>query len=515
MNDMIQTKRPSTAMLCINRGGRRRSGFAFYLRPPRPLRLTLIFNGFVSLAATMLLAACAVGPDYTRPAVDVPSGYKEAQGWKPAQPRDQAPPEKWWEVYGDAQLDALMQQVAISNQNVKAADARFRQARALIGSARAAYFPDLGASASVARNRGSNRNVTSLQSAGTNYNFALDSSWELDVWGRVRRSVESSVASAQASAADLQAAQLSAQAQLAQAYFSLRVQDAVIALLKDSVAAYEKSVQLTQNQYDVGVAPRADVAQALAQLKSAQAQVLDAGVQRAQLEHAIALLIGKAPADFAIVPAPLGVQMPAIPVGLPSDLLERRPDVAGAERRVAAANADIGVARAAYFPALTLSATGGYQSQGIANWFSAPNRFWSVGAALAGTLFDGGLRAAQNEAAMAAYDETVAGYRQTVLAGFQEVEDNLAALRILEEEAQVQDEAVKASRESLALVTNQYRAGLVSFLNVVVVQTAAYNNERAALAILNQRLTASVALIRALGGGWSAATAENDAVPRR
>ncbi|MFL6712603.1 MAG: efflux transporter outer membrane subunit [Sulfurifustis sp.] len=477
------------------------------------MRSIPISQGFAGVAAAaLLLAACAVGPDYTRPAVDVPAGYKEAQGWKPAQPRDDALPGKWWDVFGDAQLDALMQQVDVSNQNLKIAEARFRQARALIGSARAAYFPDLAASASVTRNRNRNANV---QASSTNYNLALDSNWEIDIWGRVRRSVEANVSATQASAADLQAARLSAQAQLAQAYFSLRVQDAVIALLKETVAANERSVQLTQNQYDVGVAPRSDVTQALTQLKSVQAQMIDAGVQRAQLEHAIALLIGKAPLEFSVVPAALNVQIPATPAGLPSDLLERRPDIAGAERRVATANAQIGVARAAYFPALTLTAAGGYQSASAANWFSVPNRFWSVGAALAETLFDGGLREAQNEAAVAAYDETVATYRQTVLAGFQEVEDNLAALRILEEEARVQEEAVKAARESLALVTNQYRAGVVSYLNVVVVQTATFNNERTALAILNQRLTASIALIRALGGGWSAMTAENGADPRR
>jgi NodT family efflux transporter outer membrane factor (OMF) lipoprotein len=451
----------------------------------------------------MLLTACAVGPDYMRPTVDVPAGYKEAQDWKQAQPRDDAAPEKWWEVFGDAPLNALAEQVDVSNQSIKLAEARFRQARALVGSARAAYFPTLAADASVSRSKvSSNRSVTGAQTTGTNYNAALDTNWELDLWGRVRRAVEANVATAQASAGDLRAARLSAQGELARAYFLLRIQDAQIALLTDTVAGYDKSLQLTQNQYDVGVVPRADVTQAQAQLKSAQAQVLDAAIQRAQLEHAIAILVGKAPADFSIAATPLEPRLPALPLSLPSELLERRPDIASAERRVAAANAQIGVARAAYFPAFTLSGTGGFQSASLARWFDAPSRYWSVGAALAQTLFDGGLRSAQNEAAVAAYDETVATYRQTVLTGFQEVEDNLAALRLLDQEARVQDEAVKAARESLRLVTNQYRAGLVSYLNVVIAQTAAYNNERAALGILSQRFTASVALIRALGGGW-------------
>ncbi len=462
----------------------------------------------IALAAmiVMLLAACATGPDYVRPTVDVPAGYKEAQDWKQAEPRDDAVQAKWWEVFGDAPLNALAEQVDVSNQNIKLAEARFRQARALVGSARAAYFPTVAADASVSRSKiSSNRGATTgVQTTGTNYNVALDTNWELDLWGRVRRSVEANVATAQASAADLRAARLSAQAELARVYFLLRIQDAQIALLNDTVAGYEKSLQLTQNQYDVGVVPRADVTQAQAQLKSAQAQVLDAGIQRAQLEHAIALLVGKAPAVFSIAPAALDARLPALPLGLPSELLERRPDIASAERRVAAANAQIGVARAAYFPAFTLSATGGFQSASLARWFDAPSRYWSVGAALAETLFDGGLRGAQNESAIAVYDETVASYRQTVLTGFQEVEDNLAALRLIEQEAQVQDEAVKASRESLRLVTNQYRAGLVSYLNVVIAQTAAYNNERVALGILSQRFTASVALIRALGGGWDA-----------
>jgi NodT family efflux transporter outer membrane factor (OMF) lipoprotein len=326
------------------------------------------------------------------------------------------------------------------------------------------------------------------------------------VWGRVRRTVEANVASAQASAADLEAARLSANAELAQDYFQLRALDAQQRLLNDTVANYEKSIQLTQNQYQAGVAAKADVVQADTQLKTTQAQAIDIGVQRAQLEHAIALLIGKPPSNFSIAssPLPLATVPPPIPVDVPSTLLERRPDIAGAERRMAVANAQIGVAKSAYFPSLTLSAAGGYQSTNMAQWLTAPSHFWSIGPALAETLFDGGLRRAQTEQARAAYDATVAVYRQTVLTGFQEVEDNIAALRILEREAQVQDQAVKSAQLSVQLTTNQYKAGIVSYLGVIVVQAVALNDEQTAVNILNRRLAASVLLIKALGGGWDA-----------
>jgi NodT family efflux transporter outer membrane factor (OMF) lipoprotein len=446
--------------------------------------------------------------------VDTPATFKESKDWKPAQPADEVPKGKWWEAFKDPQLNALAAQVDISNQNIKLAEAQFRQARALSQAARAAFFPTVGASVSATRSGSpSNARSTTTSSTtggsssntGNNYNLALDASWEPDLWGRVRRSVESAQASEQASAADLESARLSAQAQLAQDYFLLRVQDAQIDLLRRTVEAYAKSLRLTQNQYNAGIVTRADVAQAETQLKATQAQELDAGVQRAQLEHAIALLIGKAPTDFTLTPGNFSMTVPGSGLALPSELLERRPDIAGAERRVAAANAQIGVARAAYFPALTLTAAGGFQSPTVANWLTLPNRYWSVGAALAETLFDAGLRAAQTEAAIAAYDQTVAQYRQTVLTAFQDVEDNLATLRILEQEWSVQDEAVKAAREALDLANNQYKAGTVSYLNVVVAQAAAYSNERTALAILGRRLTASVALVKALGGGWNAA----------
>jgi NodT family efflux transporter outer membrane factor (OMF) lipoprotein len=416
-------------------------------------------------------------------------------------------------VFNDPQLDALLGQVEVSNQTIKAAEARVREARALTQQAQAAYFPIVTANASATRGggRATIGGSTDVSGGGVggavrnSYNVSLDVNWEIDLWGRVRRTVEAGEATAQASVADLEAAKLSAQAQLAEDYFLLRAQDAQIRLLNDTVDAYQKSLQLTRNQYAVGVAARADVAQAETQLKSTQAQALDAGVQRAQLEHAIAVLLGKAPANFSIAPEAVATTFPPIPLGLPSELLERRPDIAAAERRTAAANAQVGVAEAAFFPSVTLSATGGFQSSVLSQLFTLPSRYWSLGPALAATIFDAGLRRAQTAQAMATYDENVANYRQTVLAGFQEVEDNLAALRILEQEAAVQDEAVKSARESLTITLNQYRAGTANYLAVVVAQAVALSNERTALTILGRRLTASVTLIKALGGGWDAA----------
>jgi NodT family efflux transporter outer membrane factor (OMF) lipoprotein len=466
-----------------------------------------------AVCATSALFGCSVGPNYVRPTAESPPSYKEAVAWKQAEPRDQEPRGKWWEVFKDPKLDALAAQVEVSNQTIKGAEARVRQARALTQQARAALFPLVSANAGATRS-GSGGGSTSSNNVGSNvqvggvrnnYNVALDVNWEVDLWGRVRRTVEAGEASAQASVADLESAKLSAQAQLAEDYFLLRVQDAQIRLLNDTVDAYQRSLQLTRNQYAVGVAARADVAQAETQLKSTQAQAIDAGVQRAQLEHAIAVLLGKAPADFSVAAEVVPTEFPAIPPGLPSELLERRPDIAAAERRTAAANAQIGVAEAAFFPSLTLSASGGFQSSVLSQLFSLPSRYWSLGAALAQTIFDAGLRRAQTAQAIATYDENVANYRQTVLIGFQEVEDNLAALRILEQEGAVQDEAVKAARESLTITLNQYRAGTANYLAVVVAQAIALANERTALAILSRRLSASVALIKALGGGWNAA----------
>jgi NodT family efflux transporter outer membrane factor (OMF) lipoprotein len=471
-------------------------------------RLKSLHSKSAVLTVLMLLGACTVGPDYVRPTADTPVAFKESQGWKMAQPRDQELRGNWWEAFNDPLLNEMMEQVNLSNQNLVQAAAQFRQARALVQSARAGYLPSVSANAGVTRSSSSlsSRNGGFTQNPGfsaTSYSLSLDAIWELDLWGRVRRTVEANATSAQASAADLDALRLSIRAELAQNYFQLRALDSEQKLLDDTVAAYQRTLTLTQNQYAAGVAAKVDVIQAQTQLKTTQAQAIDIGVQRAQLEHAIALLLGKPASDYSLAPAPLAAVAPAVPVGVPSSLLERRPDIAAAERRMASANAQIGVAEAAYYPSLTLSASGGFQSTSFANWLTAPSRFWSLGPALAQTLFDGGLRRAQTDQAIAAYDANVAAYRQTVLTGFKEAEDNLAALRILEQEAAVQEEAVQNARQSVALTTNQYKAGIVSYLNVVVVQAAALNNERAAVDILNRRLAASVLLVKALGGGWN------------
>jgi len=455
----------------------------------------------------VLPCACTVGPDYVRPKANTPPDFKEAAGWKVAQPRDEIPRGNWWEVFGDPQLNALVEQVAISNQNIALAQSNFEQARALVQGARSAYFPTVGVGAAVSRSQQSSTLGSQPVARGANTNYVLqgDVTWEVDLWGRVRRSVESNETAAQASAGDLQTALLSAQSELAANYFLMRALDAERQLLDASVVAYQKSLQLTQNRYAAGVASKVDVSLAQTLVKTTQAQAIDTGVQRAQLEHAIAVLIGKPPSELSIPPTPLTGVPPSVPVSLPSALLERRPDIAAAERRVASANAQIGVAIAAYYPSLTLSALGGYQTTDLSQWLTAPSRFWAVGpAAVAETVFDGGLRRAQTRQARAGHEGTVASYRQTVLTAFQEVEDNLAALRILEEEALAQDEAVKAANEAVQLTTNQYKAGTVSFLDVVVAQTAALNNQRTAVDVQGRRMTAAVLLIKALGGGWNA-----------
>jgi NodT family efflux transporter outer membrane factor (OMF) lipoprotein len=484
------------------------------------------FRLLVMATTVTVLSACAVGPDYKKPETATESAYKErAQGeqadWKPAQPADDFKRGAWWEIFGDADLNALEQQVDVSNQSLAQAEAQYRQAGALVSAARANYFPTLGVSASVTRSGRYGNSDSGIVSGGTviggangngkanshstSYSLPFSASWEPDLWGRVRRTVEQQSANAQASAATLESTRLSLHAQLAQDYFQLRVVDEQKRLLNDTVEAYRKSLQLTQNQYNVGVVARADVVQAETQLKTAQVQAIDLGILRAQLEHAIALLIGKTPTEFSLAAQPLNVQPPPIPVGLASQLLERRPDVAIAERQAAAANAQIGVAESAYFPNLTLSATAGYQSSTFSKWLTAPSRFWSLGPQLAETLFDGGLRRAQTAQARAAYDAAVANYREVALAAFQNVEDNLAALRILESEATAQADAVRAAEESLKIANNQYRAGTVSYLNVIAAQATAYSNERNAISILGNRLTDSVALVKALGGGWTSA----------
>jgi len=470
------------------------------------------FAGMTVLAAFMAFlafASCTVGPNYVKPTTEVPASYKEIDGWKKAEPKDETLKGAWWEIFDDPQLNLLEERVIISNQNIAVAEAQFSQARALVQSARSGYFPTVAAGASFVRvRRSANVGGGTFAGADTTSDFLLpvNASWEPDIWGKVRRTVESARAGAEASAADLEAVRLSARAELAQDYFQLRALDAERKLLDETVIAFQKSLELTRNRYASGVASRADVLQAETQLKSTQAQALDIGVQRSQLEHAIALLVGKPASDFSLPAAPLDAVPPYIPIGLPSELLERRPDIAAAERRVASANALIGVAESAFYPSITLSASGGFEASSLSKWLSWPSRFWSVGTAIAETVFEGGLRRSLTDQARAAYDADVASYRQTVLTGFQEVEDNLAALRILEEEAGMQDEAVKAARQTVTVVTNQYKAGTVSYLDVIVSQTTALNNERTAVGIQGRRMIASISLIKALGGGWESSS---------
>ena len=396
-----------------------------------------------------MLGACSVGPDYVRPAVETPAAYKEAAGWKQAQPADTLLASKWWELFNDPELNRLEEQVAISNQNIALAAAQYRQARALVQGSRSALYPALTIGASATRSQAS-ANVGRSQGSAqggvqSDYLLPANLSWEIDVWGRIRRTIESSQAGQQASAADLAAAQLSVQSELASNYYQLRSLDAQSKFLDETITYYRKTLDLTNNRYSAGIAARVDVLQAETQLKSTQAQRIDLGVQRAQLEHAIAVLIGKPAGAFSLSPLPLTAAPPPIPLALPSELLERRPDIASAERHMASANAQIGIARAAYYPTVKLSASLGLEASDIAKWLAWPSRFWSVGPAVSQTIFDGGLRKSQSESALAAYDGSVASYRQSVLAAFQDVEDNLAALRILADESKVQDEAVEAA----------------------------------------------------------------------
>lgn len=459
------------------------------------------------------LGACAVGPDYKRPAVAVPDAYKETPaGWKVAEPADAADRGAWWRVYGDARLDALVDQLGEANQTVAQYAAAYRQARALVGEARAAYFPTLGLSASASRagqqlsrssaGSASTGSTSSVSRVGNTFSTSLDASWEPDLWGKVSRTVSAQEAGQQAAAADLANARLSAQATLAQTYFQLRALDAQQKLLDDTVEAYKQALKLTQNRYAQGVAARSDVLQAQTQLQSAQSAAVDNGVARAQDEHAIAVLVGQPASTFSIPPIPLDAEPPVVPVALPSALLERRPDIAAAERKAAAANEQIGVAISAYFPSLTLSAQGGFESSVLSQLFTLPSRFWTVGPTLAATLFDGGLRHAQTQAARAAYDQQVAAYRQTVLAAFQDVEDNLASQRILAQEIVVQREAVDSARQALSIVTNEYRAGTVDYVTVLTAQTTAFSAEQKLASLAGQRMVSSVGLVKALGGGW-------------
>jgi NodT family efflux transporter outer membrane factor (OMF) lipoprotein len=458
------------------------------------------------IISLLLQSACTVGPDYHRPVSSIPVEFKELKGWAQAQPRDHEIPNNWWQLFNDPYLDALERQVNVANQSIAQAEAQFRQAQTLVQGARAAYFPTFSATATANRFRAASGQSVAVSGIRNLFGVALSAAWEPDLWGSVRRQVEANENNAQASAATLQAVRLSTQATLAQNYFLLRALDAQIKLLNDTAATYEKTLNITQNRYNVGVAAKVDIVQAETQLQSARAQALNVGVQRAQLEHAIALLIGKSPAELTMSVAPLNTFVPEIPLNLPSQLLERRPDIASAERLAAAANAQIGVAKAAYFPTLNLALLNGNQSNKLSNLISLATRYWALGpASLVLPLFDGGARSAQMTGTINAYDANVAAYRQTVLTGFQEVEDNLAALRILEQEVKVQEKAVESARQAVALTTNQYKAGTVSYLNVMTIQAVALSNERTAVDLQGQRLNAAVLLVKALGGGWNVA----------
>lgn len=480
-----------------------------------PLSLKMPLQPIAAAVLALSLSACTLGPDYQRPELPVAAEFKQAEGWKAAAPADVLARGEWWRLYGDAELDALVGRLNVDNQNLAAAEAQFRQARALVRGARSQLFPILSGSAGVTRSaQGSGSSDTSGGSFGSgvseSYEAGLSASWEADIWGRLRRNLEANRANMQASAADLAAVRLSLQAELVQTYLQLRVIDEHQRLLDQTVAAYARSLRLTENQYRAGIVPKSDVTQAQTQLKSTQAQAIDLRWQRAQMEHAIAVLIGVAPSELDIAVREDIPALPGVPLAVPSQLLERRPDIAAAERQVMAANVNIGVAEAAWYPDLTLSASGGYRNSSFSDLFSVPNRFWSLGPQLALTLLDFGSRRAELERAEASYDQTVANYRQTVLDSFREVENYLVQLRVLEQEAVVQREALEAAQESLRLIENQYRAGTVDFLSVATVQTTALNNQRTNLTLLGDRLTASVLLIAALGGGWDAQQLEQD-----
>ncbi|WP_049790340.1 efflux transporter outer membrane subunit [Pusillimonas sp. T7-7] len=483
-----------------------------------------LLKGF-ALAGVLTLGACALGPDYERPTMDLGEAYKElesgkqgeqivgastaeVQGWVPAQPGDAALRGDWWQLFNDPILSQLMLTLQDANLSIIQAEAQYRQAQALLQSARSGFFPTVGASAAGARS-GSGRSASTISGVGgdnpsNQFSLSGDVSWEPDLWGRVRRSVEASGAGLQASRADVATTRLSMQSTLAQTYFQLRVMDAERRLLQQTVKAYERSLTVTQNRYNAGIAAQVDIESSRTQLENGRTQLLALDWQRAQLEHAIAVLLGQTPASFSLAPSELVARAPVVPVGLPSQLVQRRPDVAAAERRTAEANARIGVAQAAWFPSLTLSAQGGYRASEWAQWLSAPASFWSLGPALALTIFDGGAREAQLQESRAAYDAQAASYRQTVLTALREVEDYLVQLHVLGQEQITQGRALASARESLRLTRNQYEAGLIDYLSVVQVETTALSTERSALSLVSDRLLTSVQLIAALGGGWDA-----------
>ena len=465
-------------------------------------------------AFCLLLPACKVGPNYQRPPAPVPTTYKElpppnapqSSEWAPAQPNDAMARGKWWEIYNDPELNSLEEQVGISNQNIKQAEAQFREAKLNVRIARSYLYPTITTAPSIINSRSSVTGTAGVQNfrpaSRTTYDLPVDVSYEADIWGSVRRQYQAIVEAAQVSDAELESARLSYQAELAQDYFELRGTDGEKELLYTTVKSYEEYLELTQARFNSGVASGADVAQAQTQLNTARAQLIDLDVARTQFEHAIAVLAGKAPADLTVSAGRIKIKPPSLPVALPSQLLERRPDIAATERQMAAANEQIGVAKAAFYPTISISATGGVESAAFLKWISWPSRFWSVGPQLAETLFDAGRRRATVDQTIAAYDATVANYRQTVLVGFQQVEDNLAALHVLENESRAQSDAVEAARNSLNIVTYQYKAGTVNYLSVITAQAILLQDQVQALNILTRRMSASVQLIKALGGGW-------------
>ena len=475
--------------------------------------------GRVAWAVLALLAfpesGCNLAPKYARPSVQTPAGFREAGSapaqdvaWTQARPGDGAMGGRWWKIYNDPGLDALEDQVQVSNQTIAAAEANFRAARAAAEFARSALFPTIGAAPAVSRARPSQTlslppGTFSAPTIVDEFSLPVEASYEIDLWGRVRNSARAGALAAQASAADLATALLGTQAELARDYFQLRALDAERHILDDTVASYRQTLDMTSALFRSGIDSQEDVTRAQTQLDTVIAQDTDIGVARASYEHAIAVLAGKPPSDVSLPVMPLAALPPAVPAGLPSDLLQRRPDIAAAERRVAAANAQIGIARSAYFPNLTLGAAGGWESYQFARWFEWPSRFWSVGPELAGTLLDGGARRAQTEEARAGFDEAVANYRQAVLSAFQAVEDNLSALRILADEAGQQRTAVEASGHLLDLAMTRYRTGIDSYLNVAIAQTTLLSNREAEVQIRLRQMTSSVSLIMALGGGWN------------
>jgi NodT family efflux transporter outer membrane factor (OMF) lipoprotein len=468
-----------------------------------------------TLTLLLISAGCAVGPNYKRPSAVAPPAFKEqppvnfkeaeAAGWKQSQPGDAYSKGRWWELYNDAALNALEEQVSVSNQNVVQAEAQYREAKAAVGVARAALSPIVGAAPAATFAGGANSAGTT-GSSGSRKSFTLpvNISWEPDLWGNIRRGVTASAATAQSLAANVGNARLLYQAELAQDYFGLHGNDGEAELLARTEASYKEYITLTGNRVTAGVASDLDVAEAQTQLYAVQAQLMDLGVARAAFEHGIAILVGKAPAELNIPPVSLHTLPPSVPLGVPSELLERRPDIAGAERQVAAANEQIGIAIAAFYPNLSLTGGGGLESSSLAKWFTWPSRFWSVGAQLADTLFDAGRRRGVVAEQQAAYDATVAAYRETVLTAMQQVEDNLAALRILAAEADKVQQTIQAANRALEISTAQYRFGTVDYLAVITAQGTLLNADVTAITLLTRRLSASVLLIEGLGGGWNA-----------